>query len=962
MRKITLFLMLFCMFVGTAWAQEIRGVKEVPTTAIDFSSESLTTGYYLIKQTNTADNHGYLKANSEAVGAVVTPTETAPTPNAENEATYIWYVEVNEGKFSIATANKKAAWQAPTQKQKTLVAYENRATTLELESDFASLSSTTQTLVKAWWEEQGCYSYVHASGGNLGSWNDQNTQSLYYLEFYPLAESNLVVVDELAVLKTPLVELVAQTSSNINLGSITLQTTDPNAPFYLSATVQGDAPISAAIDNNPATHYGSTWGSAVGHHHYWQVDLVDAANLEEFKFSYITRDNGKDIPTKINVQGSTDGVTFTDIVVLTEELPTAGGVTYNSATIANDGYRYIRFEVPSTTTNFSAAGNAEQEVTISVAEFRLKYADVNDYSAKDKAIVEAIAAAQEVIDNPAATEEDINNAWVNLKMASLEKPTYPFTVTTDDSNPVVYAIKSGRGEGFWYTYDATDGKIALSPYTAAQTQLWYFKEVVTEDYKYALQLFPYTGEGKAMSYENTGNGAAKIVAQALNTNGWNNYWTLVAGSDGKYALQTYDKANYLSNNGGTANKMGMWNAGPDSDAGTAMYFTDPATAVQDLIDQAQALIDGNSTGVGYLTSACVTNLTNAVAATKQTLQNKDYSVDVIQDALNNLEFNMPEEGEFYVLQNAYTSKYMTVGNNGGGIVADAISMSEVFTFEDAGNGKYYLRNVERGTYLSSAPGTGGGQVAVSGNSTSEAKAVTLNHLGKANQLSIVPDGGVTIHHDTNYGTIVGWAAGVDSKSAWNIAKLNNIENYAHTLNVTSAEWATLVLGYNAEIPDNVTVYAVSELNENAATLTEVKNTIPAGAAVLINAAEGAYVFNYTESADAIGANLLKGTTVDANIAENAYVLGMIEGEVGLYTATMNANEGAAFLNNAFKAYLPKTNNAAQTLRFNFGETTGIEGVIEGTNANAVIFDLSGRRVVKMQKGIYIVNGKKVYVK
>ena len=57
------------------------------------------------------------------------------------------------------------------------------------------------------------------------------------------------------------------------------------------------------------------------------------------------------------------------------------------------------------------------------------------------------------------------------------------------------------------------------------------------------------------------------------------------------------------------------------------------------------------------------------------------------------------------------------------------------------------------------------------------------------------------------------------------------------------------------------------------------------------------------------------------------------------------------------------NNAgAQALRFNFGETTGIEGVIEGTNANAVIFDLSGRRVAKMQKGIYIVNGKKVYVK
>jgi hypothetical protein len=316
------------------------------------------------------------------------------------------------------------------------------------------------------------------------------------LEFYRIADDKLVIVDEMAVLKSPLVDLVAELSSDINLGSVALQTADANAPFYLSATVAGDAPISKAIDNDPSTYYGSTWGSEVGHHHYWQVDLADAANLSEFKFSYINRANGSDVPTKINVQGSNDGETFTDIVVLTDGLPSAGGATYNSATITNNGYRYLRFEVPSTTNNFSFPENVEQEVTIAVAEFRLKYTAVEDYSAKDKAILDAIAAAQEVIDNPSATEEDINTAFVNLKMASVEKPSYPFTVTTNDAEPVVYALKSGRtndGLEWWYTYDSSDGKISLTQYTAAQTQLWYFKEVVTSDYKYALQLFPYTG-------------------------------------------------------------------------------------------------------------------------------------------------------------------------------------------------------------------------------------------------------------------------------------------------------------------------------------------------------------------------------------------------------------------------------------------------------------------------------------
>ena len=204
MRKITTLLMLFCMFVGTAWAQadyeEIVGVKEVPTTALDFSSQDLATGYYLIKQTNQAcTNKGFLKAANEAAGAVVTATSVDPTPNATNEATYVWYVEVGDaGKFSIATANKKAAWQAPDRGQKDLVAYASKAATLELNHTFESLNQTTQTLVKAANAAttfDGGYFYVHESGGNLGSWDDHNTKSLLYLEFYPVSLEQLVLKD-----------------------------------------------------------------------------------------------------------------------------------------------------------------------------------------------------------------------------------------------------------------------------------------------------------------------------------------------------------------------------------------------------------------------------------------------------------------------------------------------------------------------------------------------------------------------------------------------------------------------------------------------------------------------------------------------------------------------------------------------------------------------------------------------
>ena len=207
MRKIFTLLTMLCLSVGASWAQadyeEIVGVKEVPTTALVFSSpqsQSLTTGYYLIKQTNEAcTNKGFLKAANEAAGAVVTATSVNPTPNATNEATYVWYVEVGDaGKFSIATANKKAAWQAPGWSQKNLVAYASKATTLELNHTFSSLNQTTQTLVKAANGSttfDGGYCYVHESDGNLGSWDDHNTKSLFYLEFYPVSLEQLVLKD-----------------------------------------------------------------------------------------------------------------------------------------------------------------------------------------------------------------------------------------------------------------------------------------------------------------------------------------------------------------------------------------------------------------------------------------------------------------------------------------------------------------------------------------------------------------------------------------------------------------------------------------------------------------------------------------------------------------------------------------------------------------------------------------------
>ena len=292
----------------------------------------------------------------------------------------------------------------------------------------------------------------------------------------------------------------------------------------------------------------------------------------------------------------------------------------------------------------------------------------------------------------------------------------------------------------------------------------------------------------------------------------------------------------------------------------------------------------------------------------------------------------------------------------------------VWQFVPAANGKFYLKNVERGTYMQSV---GQATEALEAN----AKPVTISNMGLENRVSLKPDGQSQMHAQDTDSKIVGWNENNPTDgSAWVITEVS-IDDLAHTVTVGEAGYATLVLGYNAEIPEGVEVYTVNSTEEGSAMLTKVEGVLGAGEAVVLKNA-GTYNFKYTTSAATEVENLLKGTTVNTNVAEEAYVLGNSDG-VGFYTAKFNVstnkdNDGTeeepnvtyeAFKNNAFKAYLPKTAGASLVLRFNFGGTTAIESVLNnGIDANAAIYDLSGRRVEKAVKGIYIQNGKKIIVK
>lgn len=174
-------------------------------------------------------------------------------------------------------------------------------------------------------------------------------------------------------------------------------------------------------------------------------------------------------------------------------------------------------------------------------------------------------------------------------------------------------------------------------------------------------------------------------------------------------------------------------------------------------------------------------------------------------------------------------------------------------------------------------------------------------------------------------------------------------------------YATLNLPFAATLPAGVTAYK-GTVSGNEVILTAYKQAgevLPANTPVLLTATDASsYNFapaGYQASEETGFLGTLVATAVTAN---NAYILAKKGEEVKFYLLNSESNTV-----NAYKAYIVVSGGKAQALSFNFGTTTGIHAATADAATDAPVFDLSGRRVVKVVKGgLYIQNGKKFIVK
>ncbi|MCI7167262.1 MAG: hypothetical protein MR980_00960 [Bacteroidales bacterium] len=208
----------------------------------------------------------------------------------------------------------------------------------------------------------------------------------------------------------------------------------------------------------------------------------------------------------------------------------------------------------------------------------------------------------------------------------------------------------------------------------------------------------------------------------------------------------------------------------------------------------------------------------------------------------------------------------------------------------------------------------------------------------------------------------------------NVFNGNAVEETGYNLAVSAAGYATYFNSTKAfTMPTGASGYVWTEGEIQAAYGSEAN--VPANEPLVVKAPAGNYALLFSSFTDetlkSAGMNALEGTDVATDIPDDdAYFYGLSlnashdPASVGFYW--MNPT-GAAFTNGAHKAYLKiakNTSAGSQALNgfpFN-GTTTGIEQIEAGADAKNAIYDLSGRRVNKAAKGIYILNGKKVLVK
>ncbi len=399
--------------------------------------------------------------------------------------------------------------------------------------------------------------------------------------------------------------------------------------------------------------------------------------------------------------------------------------------------------------------------------------------------------------------------------------------------------------------------------------------------------------------------------------------------------------------------------------------TEAVAALRAAIEAANAMNDYIGTGVGKYTytgegtfAAAVAEYQTYIDAIESTNTPTPAEVEAKTTELNtlvaSLTLNMPTAGSYIRIKSYATNQYLssvnhTTNTTRAAFVANA-DASTIFYFNGTS-----LVSYASGNYLvnnSNFLGYNGVQEA---GATVEFKAANAS-LNLKGIYSIKLFGNERwLYAHANGHTDAGSGNGGNNYS-YIIEEVTTLP-----VTITAAKYATLYAPVALEIPGSVTAYTAS-ISGNYAVLTEISGVIPAETGVVLAGEANTYNFTIT-STTATATSDLRGSTATTHNTEAGtyYALAIVDNVVGFYK---DAFSNSRFQNNSHKAYLYVPTDEANAIAsysfsFDWGGTTGIENIEDAVEENAAkaIYDITGRQIKAITvPGIYIINGKKTFVK
>ena len=788
----------------------------------------------------------------------------------------------------------------------------------------------------------------------------------------------------------------------------------------------GDAkPVSNLLDGNLSTFVHSSYGSDKDQvtNHYIQVELSEAQQCIMFYMAKRNSDNNNR-PKTIKVYVSNDGTTFgTEPVATLENLHFLGNPYYSPSIDLGAAYKYVRFVVSETNTGtkyFTASEfyvlpindetavlSAQHDVTtINDVVLNLQntllakaelYAPMNEANAllaahaSNHAAVPALGQYTTTAYNNLQTVVSSKPTLAQLNEAldafdkGQNRPVFIFTSANDGGYCNNGAIYDNNGSNWkWMTKDYYDKRMFFTVKDLTATELT--AGTAYNMYNYAT--------GRSMFYDGTVtpeavSGKEGVFNLKVNT-GYGNLHCQAANQ----SLVTWYAC--APNAEGTAynNLESAWRyeyVGNSYDFDQITDFPVSANELMGIQLNCTAANFGSGlgqySGVNYseveAAKATVEALQARENATRYSTTNTEITVAIaaVNASLAGATLNQPAPHKFYRFKSlSGNNKYLTSTLTGNSMtMSDAGDTPEsvFYLTEDNKLLSYkeglFTKNFTTGNYGFEAAGHAGHAVVFAqGNPVTAASS--CYHITCGNRSiygkNATLDAGSNININ-NTDTGYDWAI---EEVTWLPIPVS--ETYRFGTLTTPVNLAITDYWYSK---DSRLKFYIAEVdpNDNYVVLTQVTENIPAGESYVIEYVKGSDYKNgcsflkIADSAPAIeeGTNELRGSFETIATPTDQGTIYTLQAAWDDNTDNNKSETEVAFRQyngtniQGFRAYLPVASGVQLAgMRFYEGDVTRIEGVEEGQTHKVDVYDLSGRRVQRATKGLYIVNGKKVLVK